>query len=275
MKIAIEDNFEDVLIKAAVGLRLGHSELAVRSNVSLKEVRALVDGDFEEQALRKLAPVLALNADALVSMAKGAWSPDAIELEGLKCFNTPFPAAGYPGASVNNFVVFDSNSKKAIIFDTGVTADRMLDWIRDSGLEVEALFLTHTHRDHVAAFAKILDVTGCKLSYCPELEPYSDAQFVSHGDRFKFGCLQIEARLTNGHSEGGITYVIQGLSHQVAIVGDSLFCLSMGGAKQAYKTALKNNREQILSLSEGTILCPGHGPLSTVSNEWKYNPFFC
>ena len=60
----------------------------------------------------------------------------------------------------------------------------------------------------------------------------------------------------------------------VAIVGDALFAGSMGGGMVSYEDALQNNREKILTLSDDTVLCPGHGPLSTVSQEKSHNPFF-
>ncbi|MEJ7703226.1 MAG: MBL fold metallo-hydrolase [Geodermatophilaceae bacterium] len=82
------------------------------------------------------------------------------------------------------------------------------------------------------------------------------------------------ARLTAGHSAGGITYVINGLARPVAIVGDSLFAGSMGGGAVSYSDAVRNNVEKILTLPDETIVCPGHGPLTTVGKEKRENPFF-
>ena len=48
----------------------------------------------------------------------------------------------------------------------------------------------------------------------------------------------------------------------------------MGGAPAAWKAALATNRERILSLDPGTVLCPGHGPLTTVALEQRHNPFY-
>lgn len=274
MKISIEDNFEDVLMKSAVGQRLGHGALAVRSGLSLKEVRALLDGEFDEKNMRKVAAVLSLNADNLVSMAKSDWYPELIAIDSLKCFNTPFPEAGYPGASVNNFLVYDASLSEAIVFDTGMNANALLSFLKARDLRLGALFLTHTHRDHVGAYREILEVTQCSKVFAPSLEPYAEATVIEPGPAFQLGALSVEARQTNGHSRGGMTYVIDGLSRKVAIVGDSIFCLSIGGAKQAYSLAIKNNREQILSLPDDTVLCPGHGPMTTVGEELDHNPFF-
>ena len=79
---------------------------------------------------------------------------------------------------------------------------------------------------------------------------------------------------TNGHSEGGLSYIVHGLNRPIVLVGDAIFSLSMGGAKFDYKLALKNNREQLLSLPSETVLCPGHGPMTSVAEECAHNPFF-
>jgi glyoxylase-like metal-dependent hydrolase (beta-lactamase superfamily II) len=48
----------------------------------------------------------------------------------------------------------------------------------------------------------------------------------------------------------------------------------MGGGMISYTDALKNNKEKILTLPITTVLCPGHGPMTTVQEELKQNPFF-
>jgi glyoxylase-like metal-dependent hydrolase (beta-lactamase superfamily II) len=60
----------------------------------------------------------------------------------------------------------------------------------------------------------------------------------------------------------------------VAIVGDAIFAGSMGGAASAGAMARQKIREQILSLPPDTLICPGHGPLTTVGEEKAGNPFF-
>ena len=80
--------------------------------------------------------------------------------------------------------------------------------------------------------------------------------------------------MTSGHSPGGMTYVVMGLERPIAVVGDSLFAGSMGGGNVSYEDAIRNNREKILNLPDETIVCPGHGPLTTVGKEKRENPFF-
>jgi hydroxyacylglutathione hydrolase len=62
-------------------------------------------------------------------------------------------------------------------------------------------------------------------------------------------------------------YLIQGLAKPVAVVGDAMFAGSMGGGTVSYADTLRNNREQILTLPDTTIICPGHGPLTTVGEQ--------
>ena len=87
--------------------------------------------------------------------------------------------------------------------------------------------------------------------------------------------MKITARLTAGHSNGGTTYVVEGLRPTIAVVGDALFSASMGGVPpERYPAALRANGEKILSLPDDSIICPGHGPLTTVGEEKKHNPFY-
>jgi hypothetical protein len=153
----IEDDFEDVLRKAAVGQRLGHGALSIRSNLSMKEVRALLSGELNEDHLRRVAPVLNLEPEKMVSMARGAWYPEAVSLDGLECCCMPFPEAGYPNATVNAYLIYDSATSEAVAFDAGTRAEPMLTFLEENGLRLEAVFLTHTHRDHVGGYGAMTD----------------------------------------------------------------------------------------------------------------------
>jgi glyoxylase-like metal-dependent hydrolase (beta-lactamase superfamily II) len=68
--------------------------------------------------------------------------------------------------------------------------------------------------------------------------------------------------------------VVKGLAQPVAVVGDAVFAGSMGGGGVSYADALRTNREEIMTLPDNTIVAPGHGPLTTVGEEKKNNPFF-
>ena len=60
----------------------------------------------------------------------------------------------------------------------------------------------------------------------------------------------------------------------LAVVGDAIFAGSMGGGGVSYAAALETNRQSIFTLPDPTIICPGHGPLTSVGEQKQANPFF-
>lgn len=264
MLIPIEDNFADVVGKAQRGLGLADRELASRAGVSLSELQQVKAETYDAAVLQKLASALGLKTQALVDLPH--YRPAPVEVPGLLSFNTP-----YGGMWVNSYLIWDATD--AVAFDTGTDSSAMLAALRERGLTLRAIFLTHTHGDHVADLDRLHRETGAPV-HVSSREPVRGAEPFETGREFPCGTLRIETRSTWGHSRGGITYVIRGLSRPVAVVGDALFAGSMGGGMVSYADALRTNREQILTLPPDTVLCPGHGPLTTVAEEREHNPFF-
>jgi len=269
MNIPIEDEFHDILGKAMNGLRLSEAEVSRKSGVSVEIVRNLARGALDETSLPRLAQALGLEPNALARVALNLYRPRPVELEGLEIFNTPY----HSGMRVNAFLVWDPTTRACGIFDTGTDAFPILDAIEERGLTPQGLFLTHTHPDHIAEVDSLKRRLEVPV-HCNEREPFHGAERFSEGDRFALGNLTVEPRTTWGHSRGGTTYVISGLEHPVAIVGDALFAGSMGGGMVSYADALRTNREKIFTLPDETIVCPGHGPMTTVREEKRNNPFF-
>jgi glyoxylase-like metal-dependent hydrolase (beta-lactamase superfamily II) len=269
MAIPLEDNAGDVLGKAQRGLSISDSQLAAKAGLSADAVRQLREGHFEDATIRAVAPILGLDADSLMKLARNEWEPEVVEeIAGLAQFNT-----AYGDMTVNAYLLWDPASREAVAFDTGADCTKMLRRAAREDLTFKFIMLTHAHPDHVADLERLRSETGAVI-YISEHENARGAETIAEGERFRVGALEIEARLTSGHSAGGTTYVVTGLARPVAIVGDSLFAASMGGGAVSYEDALQNNREKILTLPEETIVCPGHGPLTTVGKERKENPFF-
>ncbi len=268
MSIPLEDQFNDILGKAMRGLKVSDNELAVRSGIAALEIKRLREGEFNEVAVRKLAPLLDLGAEALAAAGRKSWRPEPVMLDGLMQFATPFD-----DMLVNSFLVWDPATTEAAAFDTGADCSGMLATIAERKLKVCSIYLTHTHGDHIFDLDRLVEKTNADV-FVSELESLTGADPVREGDEFSLGKLTIKALLTSGHSVGGITYVITGLARPMAIVGDSIFAGSMGGGMVSFEDAVRNNREKILTLADDTILCPGHGPLTTVAEEKAHNPFF-
>lgn len=269
--LPLEDLYTDVIGKAQRGLGLDDEGLAARSGIPAKWVTSLKEGNIDEPILRKLAIELNLHPGALLAMARKEWTPQPVELVGLAQFNTPFE-----DMTVNSYLVWDPAGKQAAAFDTGANATPMIDFVAQNGLSLEYIFLTHTHPDHIADLAKLSGATGCKRILCHQREPVPGGVTFDTADPISWdvGSLQVEPRLTWGHSKGGVTYVVRGLKQAVAIVGDAIFASSMGGGIVSYADALLTNRREIMSLPDSTIVCPGHGPLTTIAEEKVHNPFF-
>lgn len=268
-RIPLEDNFTDVLGKAQRGLGITDSDLSGRAGISIADLTALKNGTFNELNARKVAGPLNLDETALVELGRNAWYPAELsDVPGLACFNT-----AYEDITVNSYLVWDPNTRQAVCFDTGADASGVLQAASEKELKIQIILLTHTHPDHIADLSRLKHETKAAAFVCKS-EAIDGAVSFSPGHKFTVGTMQIETRPTTGHSRGGITYVIHGLPRKIAVVGDSMFASSMGGGVVSYADALKNNREQILTLPGETILCPGHGPLTTVEEQATHNPFF-
>ena len=269
MIIPLEDTAADIIGKAQRGLAISDSQLAERAGLSPDRVRQLREGEFDDAAITAVAPILGLDPQALTTLSRNEWQPEEIApIEGLEQFNTH-----YGDMTVNAYLVWDPASRDAAAFDTGADCSEMLKRAAVEDLAFTMILLTHAHPDHIEDLVKLRGGTGAPV-YVPENEPVSEAKIIGDGQEFTLGSLSIEARLTSGHSRGGLTYVVTGLARPLAIVGDSLFAASMGGGAVSYADALRNNFEKILTLPDETIVCPGHGPLTTVGKEKRENPFF-
>jgi glyoxylase-like metal-dependent hydrolase (beta-lactamase superfamily II) len=149
----------------------------------------------------------------------------------------------------------------------------MLNFIRQQNLQLALILITHIHGDHIADLARLKKATGAR-AFVNAIEPTVGAEPFSIGQVFEAGNLRIESRQTSGHSRGGTTYVVRGLPLPVAVVGDALFCSSMGGGMVSYDEALRTNRAQIFTLPDETVIAAGHGPLTTLGEEKRHNPFY-
>ncbi|HEU5078573.1 MAG TPA: MBL fold metallo-hydrolase [Opitutaceae bacterium] len=269
-RIPLEDNFDDVINKAQRGLNISDEDLAHRAQISRDDLASLKGGKFNEAVARRVASHLRLSRDALVELGQKAFYPEQpLFSTGFAAFNTP-----HEDMTVNSYVIWDERTKHAAVFDTGGTAEPILSLIESEKLRVRYIFLTHTHEDHIADLPRLIKETKSEV-WTSELETLPDTKTFPENSFFHIGPFAIKTLFTNGHSPGGTTYYITGLSYPLAIVGDSLFSCSMGGAPAAvYQQAIENNRKKILPLPMDTVLACGHGPISTVAQEKKHNPFF-
>jgi hydroxyacylglutathione hydrolase len=268
-KSELEDFHEDILGKAMRGLGIGKNEMAQRLGVEKSEIEAILNGVVDENLSHSMAVELRLDGKKLINSVRKVWSPPSLELSGLKQFSSV-----YGDMFVNAYVTWDEVTRKAWIFDTGTDALPILDFIVEEELKVDAIFLTHTHRDHISCLDDLCEKTGSPKVFVHQLELFDGCTPIEEGFKHYVDSLSLVAKHTHGHSVGGLTYIIDGLEKPIAVVGDAIFAGSMGGGMISYTDALRTNREKIMTLPDDTILCPGHGPMTAVSEEKQNNPFF-
>ncbi|MBC2607635.1 MBL fold metallo-hydrolase [Pelagicoccus albus] len=270
MILPVEDEFSDILSKAQKGQGISTAALAEQCGVDENEIRAARRGVFDEAVIKTLGKALHLNVPALVEIGKGSWRPrEQGQIKGFALVTSPFHQW-----LVNSFLVWDSETKRAIAFDTGSVSLPMIEFMESKGLSLDALILTHAHWDHYEGAPDL-------KKRWPEARVFmgrkdQDIPFKTEAmdEGFSYNCdsIKVTAFDTPGHTVGGMSFRVEGLEQPLAIVGDALFAGSMGGANTSYEDAIRS-LERILSLDETTVLAPGHGPLTSVAEERQMNCF--
>lgn len=271
----LEDNLGDVIRKARMMSNTSAAAAAVAGGLTETELSDLeASGTYSRRPnFSALASAIGLNPGKLETIANG-WLPRQPELARWRELRMLTTAGD--GMTVNCYLVWDGDTRDAALFDTGFEAKPIMETIATHQLQLHHLFITHSHADHIAAL-------GPLRAAFPTARVHSSSknapieQRNQTGEGFELGRLRITHRPTPGHAEDGVTYLIGNWPEgapQVAIVGDAIFAGSMGGGNNAWELARSKVREEILSLPAETLICPGHGPLTTVAEESANNPFF-
>jgi glyoxylase-like metal-dependent hydrolase (beta-lactamase superfamily II) len=271
----LEDHLGDIIRKARAMNNVSTSAAASAAGISESELSALEETGKTPAKMNfsALGKILGLNPQKLEGIASG-WLPSPKDLSAWHEIRV-FTTSG-DGLSVNCFLVWDEVTRAAALFDTGLDAKPILDCIAENQLQLKHIFITHSHWDHVEALPKIREAF-------PKAKLHSGSKSAPVDQRNKtaeivhLGGLRVTHRETPGHAEDGVTYMVGNWQEDaplIAIVGDAIFAGSMGNGNGAWDLAKQKVREQILSLPAETLICPGHGPLTTVAEEKANNPFF-
>ncbi|MFN3408356.1 MAG: MBL fold metallo-hydrolase [Limisphaerales bacterium] len=273
--MTLEDHAGDIVNKARDRAGLSLAAAARAAQLAEDELAAFEeDGRWPAHGdLPRLAHAIRLDAHKLAAIVNG-WTPASPPLNrwnGLALL----PSARR-GFTVNAFLAWDAATREAVLFDTGFDAEAITRELIRRELRLRVIAITHSHADHVAALAALhRQHPEARILAAPGV--HADAHPLPPGKLLELGGLRIHARPTPGHAGDGVTYVVTGwpgAAPAVALVGDALFAGSVGRAENDWPGALAAVQEQILSLPDETLLCPGHGPLTTVGEERAHNPFF-
>ncbi len=271
----LEDHLGDIIRKARLMTNVTPEAAAQAAGLTTEEYATLEDSGKPPRPLKfqTLGPLIELDPVKLEGIAKG-WLPEPPDLSVWPEFRQVTTNAN--GMDVHCYLVWDAVTREAALFDTGWDAAPVFQLLDENRLQLKHLFITHTHEDHVAG------LTAIKEKF-PKIFLHTNAKTAppQHRNRandfIHLGSLRITNRDTPGHAEDGVTYNVGGFSEDapnLAIVGDAIFAGSMGGAKLFGPLAKQKVRDQILTWPANTLICPGHGPLTTVGQERAHNPFF-
>lgn len=187
----------------------------------------------------------------------------------------------------------DEASREAIVIDPGDDVEEILARLKRHGLKLKAIVVTHAHVDHVGGAAGLHQRTGAPvymneqdlpvldqiegqaawLGMAPPPKPPLEG-YLKEGDRLTLGGASFEVLHTPGHTPGSIGIWIP--SENKLIAGDTLFRESIGRTDLPGgdgRKILDSIREKILPLPETAVVIPGHGPLTTLAHERRYNYF--
>ena len=193
----------------------------------------------------------------------------------------------------NCFLLWDAETKRALVVDPGDEAPRILAAVEQEGLDVEAILVTHTHFDHVGAVAPVAKATGAPvyvseierpvladiMSFVPfagigPYESYEADHTLRGGERLELAGFEIDVLYTPGHSPGHLTFSIP--AEAAIFSGDVLFQGSVGRVDLPggdWGTLLGSIEQLVTTLPAETTVYPGHMGITSLEAERRTNPF--
>jgi len=273
--MTLEDHLGDIIRKAREAAGVSIEAAAQAAGLTVEDLRHLEKtGESAKQPeVTRLAPLIHLSPEKLKGIAKG-WLPRDVDLSNWRELRQVTTEG--EGYTVNAYVVWDEVTRESAIFDTGWDPAPIFKIIEENQLQPRHLFLTHTHEDHIAGLGKIRErFSKIRLHSGSKNAPPDQRNRAN--DFIHLGNLRITNRETPGHAEDGVTYIVGNFPEDApnaAIVGDCIFAGSMGRGFQSTELLKQKVREQIFTLPADTLICPGHGPLTTIAEEKANNPFF-
>ena len=193
----------------------------------------------------------------------------------------------------NCYIVSNEETKECFVIDMAACPPELISHIKNAGLTVKAVLLTHGHFDHIMgldgflrefpvpvyaceAEKELLENAQLNASASMLGQPYtfSNAQYLSSRQNLKIAGIVIQVIATPGHTAGGCCYHMP--EENVLFSGDTLFHSSVGRTDLptgSMGQLVNSVREKLLVLPEETKVYPGHMEETTIGYEKNYNPF--
>jgi hydroxyacylglutathione hydrolase len=195
----------------------------------------------------------------------------------------------------NCTLLWDEGTKQGAVVDPGGDLDRIEAGIKQTGMTVEKILLTHGHIDHAAGAAELKE----KLGGIPIEGPHQADKFLldglaaqgmamgmlgarnvtpdrwlAEGDKVTAGGAAFSVLHCPGHSPGSV--VLVNAAQRFALVGDVLFRGSIGRTDFPYgdhAALIHAIKTKLLPLGDDLVFICGHGPMSSIGDERQTNPF--
>ncbi|MEN2666139.1 MBL fold metallo-hydrolase [Listeria aquatica] len=196
-------------------------------------------------------------------------------------------------AEENTYVVHDG--KSLLVIDPGSEPGRIEAMIEKTGATPVAILLTHTHYDHIGALDTIREKYQIPVYVSPKEAEWlgnpelnlsislpnrglqvieaKPADFTFELKTYDFNGMRFKVVETPGHSIGSVSFIFD----DFAIVGDALFNGSIGRTDLYtgdQEMLLESIQRELFTLSDETVIYPGHRGKSTIGHEKETNPFF-
>ena len=194
----------------------------------------------------------------------------------------------------NCTIVWCTATKKAAIIDPGGETPRLLAGLKQHGLTLEKIWVTHGHMDHAGAAAAIREATGAPIEGpheddrfwidriaesgkrygIPDAREFEPDRWLVDGDTVTLGETTWEVFHTPGHTPGHVVFFHR--PSRFAQVGDVLFKGSIGRTdfpRGDWQALMDSITHKLWPLGDDVSFVPGHGPMSTFGHERKTNPY--
>jgi glyoxylase-like metal-dependent hydrolase (beta-lactamase superfamily II) len=193
----------------------------------------------------------------------------------------------------NCTILGDEEAGEAIVIDPGDEIGRIHRRLKDLGLKLKQILVTHAHIDHVGGALKLKQLTGAPILFneadLPQIKimatqaawlgidtPETAPPDENLADGLVVGLERFPALVihTPGHTQGSVCLHFAPL--KMLIAGDTLFAGSIGRTDLPggnSRQILDSIESRLIPLPEETIVVPGHGPATTIGAERESNPF--
>jgi glyoxylase-like metal-dependent hydrolase (beta-lactamase superfamily II) len=190
----------------------------------------------------------------------------------------------------NCSLLWDPDRGTGIVADPGGDGPKIRARVEALGFRVTALVHTHAHFDHVGATKELQDLWQCPAHlhdgdgwlienlalqtglFGMKPIPKPEMTALQAGDRF----LGLDTLHTPGHTPGSCCFHGEFERGRVVLAGDTLFQGGVGRTDLwggSWEELEQSIRRELYALDEGTLVIPGHGPLTTIGDEREGNPF--